>query len=512
MSRTRRSATTLVVSTLGSFVSIVVGFVTTPALLAALGSEKLGLFRLHTDWNGYVALLEGGVSGALSPLIVASIAGGDRGEASRVVAKGFRTYLGVAIITLVAGILLLLAFPRLTVVPPTLVHSLRLGMGISLLSCAVIPLLAYRAVAEAMQQGYVVSLLLMVQGLVIAVGSVVAARAGLGLPGQFGVAAAAGLILPLGLFLRFSGQFPIRAILANGGGGSNTSAVLRSRSRATIVTSILGRIALASDTVVAGFLLGPTAVVSYVFSSKLIQVTGGQVTLLGGATWAGLAELFESGAREQFRLRLIELTRLTAILSATLVLPLGLLSRPFIGLWLHDTSVYAGPLFVTMCVVATVLQSVLSLWGWTFSGTGRIGTMVPYLAIQASLNLSISVVATRLFGVAGPLIGTVAVGLTFNLWRLTRLMSREFGLHPTSLLAAAAFPLSAAVPSLALLWLSQRFVPEYGWFRLGLEYTLAVAVTGSVAWSTMLSHEERSRYRDVVTGAWTRRFVRGGAV
>ncbi len=87
---------------------------------------------------------------------------------------------------MMAGATMLLAAIITWLIPvaPQYARDLRVAILVSLIGAIVTPLSPFRALAEARQQGYWVSLFLGVQSLVITIGSVVLAWAGWGITGQ----------------------------------------------------------------------------------------------------------------------------------------------------------------------------------------------------------------------------------------------------------------------------------------------------------------------------------------
>jgi hypothetical protein len=189
------------------------------------------------------------------------------------------------------------------------------------------------------------------------------------------------------------------------------------------------------------------------------------------------------------------LTRLTAVLAGAVIVPLAALTAPFVALWVGPEQ-YAGDLVVGLAVFNGVLLPVFSLWGWVFTGTGRVGVLLPYMVGQGVLNLGASLVATWLFGVPGPLIGTALVNLVYNPWLLGRLLHGEFGVSPRAVISATLLPLVPAALILGGLAAVRVTWPgEYSWWRLAAEFAACAALYLIVAWRLVLGDGERRAIR-----------------
>jgi O-antigen/teichoic acid export membrane protein len=474
-------------------------FVTTPLVLRGLGPERLGVFRAASEWWGYFGLIELALAGALAPLLARATASGGGEHVRSLLAAGVRAYFRVALWTLLAGILLWTVLPMLVRVPSELGGEFRLGFALAIGSSVLIPLNVYRPLAEALQWSYLISILSGVQILATTVGCALAALAGWGLPGQFGVTATGGLIAPLGLLLIFRRMAEPRDLLRSTPESVEDARQLGGLNRTTFIFHLVGRVCLFTDNIIVGMLLGPAAVTSFFLTTRLAQMAAGHVQGVGNATWAGLAELYHSGQREIFRQRLTELTRLTAALSAALVVPLAALTAPFISLWVGPEQ-YAGELVVALAVINGALLPVFSLWGWVFLGLGRVGVLLPYMIVQGGLSLSVSLLATWLVGISGPLIGAALVNLAYNPFWLGRLLRVELAVSGRELLTATALPFVPAAMILGGLFLGYGIWPGASWIRLASELCAAAGLYFLIAWRAVLGESERTTLRRLIGG------------
>ena len=507
--RARRSLLNFATSNLFLVVSMAVGLKATPWLVAWLGKERYGGFRVLGDTYGYLTLLELGLGGALAPMLAKAV--GDRDEAAlrRTVAAGVRAYLRVAAATLALGLVLTPFVPLLVdKLDPALADDLRtawlVGLG-SFLSLAGLPL---RTVVEARQLGYVVNLLLTGQSLVITGASLYLAWAGWGITGQavgqlVGVWAFT-LTTALGVFATHPGLF--RAVLDTPT-APETRRALRGLSVPALVLNVCGRVSLLTDNLIVGKTLDFARVTSFSNTQRLIQVGQGVLQGVGGATWAALAELHAQGHRETFNRRLVEISRTVAVLGLVGLVPVVAYNRAFVRVWMGPAFEYAGDLVTVAAAVNAVLLAEFAFWIWCLSVTGELRRALAPSVAAAVVNVTASVVLTRTLGLAGPLLGTTLAFVTVNLWAFPLLLRSAFGTPIGPLLLAIARPfLVGALAAAALRWLAWRFPPS-GWAGLAAGMGLSALALAALSAAVLLTPEDRAGWIDRLRRA---PFPRGG--
>src|SRR5579872_2186125 len=200
MSRTHRATWNYLSSLLVTALSLVAGFIATPWLLRWLGTERFGAFRVTSDWTGYLSIFELGLGGALLPLLARALGKNEQGKVRDLLAASIRAYLGITAAMLTAGLLLTVFITKLITVGPQNARDLRVGCSIGLASILWLPLVSpFRALMDARQRSYWVSLLLTVQSLLIAGASLLLAWMKWGITGQFVALVAGGAIFNIAL-------------------------------------------------------------------------------------------------------------------------------------------------------------------------------------------------------------------------------------------------------------------------------------------------------------------------
>lgn len=478
-------------------VTISVGLFTSPWLEHWLNKDRFGAFRVVLDCQGYLALLELGLGGALAPLLARAFALDDDRALKQSMAAAAQAYLGVALATLGVGFCLTPVLPRFVAgLSPADLADLRRAWLIGLLGLLTLGLVPFRAIIEARQRGYQINLLLIVQSLLITGISLPLARAGWGITGQ-SLAFVVGtwaftLTLTLIVVRRrrdLLGSWTARS-------APDVRRALWSLSAATFMINLSNRLSLTTDNLVVGSLLGAGPVTVLFFTQRLPVLAQSLLLGVGSATWAPLAELHARGDHETFNRRLIEISRLMALLSVTGLGPIVAYNRDFVGLWMGRSFAYGGDAVVVLAALNAFLLPQFSLWGWCFSATGQTGRVVVASVVAALVNVVASLALTSWLGLLGPLLGTTFAFVTVSLWSLPWLLRRVFGTSPLALAWAVAAPLAGGVFYTSVLWwITQRHQPSG---RLGLAVEMSLAALGFALLSglaILLNKDDRTLWR-----------------
>ena len=504
--RVRRSLLTFGTFLFYTAVTTLVALWSTPRLQMWLGIYPFGAYRVIGVAQGYLVLLELGLGGALAPLLARAMGMGDRQSLDATVAAGIRGYLGVAALTLAAGLLMTPMIPWLAegLVGPQ-VADLRRAWLIGLIAFLSLPVLTFRWVIEARQLGYVVTLLLTVQSLMTTAVALVLARAGWGITGQSIALLAGTLVFDLGLITVIRWLHPglLLTSLVVPPDAATRHAVWN-LSLPTLLIHLSGRISYLTDEMVVGRMLDVGRVTSLYNTQRLAVVGQTVLQSIGNAVWAGLAELDARGDRQTFNRRLIEITRLVGVLGVAGLAPVVAYNQAFVARWLKLAShvTYGGNLVVIVTAVNVYFLAELSLWFWCFSSTGRVRHVVAIAVTGAAVNLTASVLLTRTIGLVGPLLGTTVAVLPVIFWILPARLYTDFGTPCGSLLRAVIGPFVWGVASSAGLWYVARWHAPTTYPGLALGMGLSGLASLAVSAIVVVTPEERHQWRQRFRGLW----------
>lgn len=502
--RAERSIWTFLSQELLTVLTVLVGVVATPLILRWLGNERFGAFETLCAWMGYLGILEWVVAESLPPLLTSAFGRRDEDAMRKIVGASLGAYARMAAIMVTAGLILGLFIVRLIPVSTVYARDLRIAWLISLSSLPFLPLTAFRQLAQAEQRGYSINFLLIGQSLLVTSLSVALAFLSWGITGQALALALGSIAFSVVVALMETRRLP--HLLKTAIWQSPDKVARKAISQLQVpnfMFAVCGRLSYLADNAIIAFVLSPAMVVPFFLTQRLATLAASQLQGIGGASWAALAELHTQGKRETFNLRLVELTRLVALLAATVLIPIVAYNRYFITRWV-GASEYGGNLLTIIAALNAVLLAVFSLWSWCLVSTGHIRKILPVMTVQTIINFVASVVFTLKFKIIGPVSGTLLAFVGISMWYLPAILARTFGTKPLDLLFALCEPLIVGAPYGVLAW---SFASRYGhpdWFGMAWQMTAMALGYLAIAWLVILPKSERAlwieRFRLTVAG------------
>lgn len=494
--RTGRSVVNFSTGLILQVMTLSIGIFSTPLLLSWLGDERYGAFRAANDWGNYLNLLELGISGSLMALLAKAVGTGDGQQIRLTLATGIKAYLKIMAIMVLVGGALGLLITRVVPVEKTLLADLQTGYWLGLLTIFLLPLTPFRLLADASQRGYFANVLIMFQSLIITGLALLLARGGFGITGQF-LALLAGNI-GFQILMCWDGlrRYPdVFSAIQDHKPQIPIERQLWRLNRSTFTLRLSGQLSLFTDNIIISYSLSPASVVPFFVTQRLAALAQGQIQGIANATWAALADLHAKGEIETFNARLIELTRLVAVMGVTFMVAIAPYNHHFIKLWVGEDR-FAGDGVTLLAACNVFFLGLLSLWSWCFAGTGNQPKLVRPATLSATINFLVSIISTQFLGMIGPLLGTFIGFTTVSLWQLPLLMGEVFGTSVKQLFLAVAQPLAVGLPyGLAVWWLAKSHSPG-GWLGLAVEMALTALIYFVIAWLFVLSHSERQQWSD----------------
>jgi O-antigen/teichoic acid export membrane protein len=423
MSRTKKFIGGISFGYVGQALTTLVGLVITPFLLRRVGQHDYGLWLVGTQIMAYLMLMDFGVV-ALLPREAAAAAGRQRAtgttdELPQTVGRTARLVLWQTPAVAVAALVAWLFFV------PSEWESLRPALALAF-ACMVLtfPLRVIHAVLHGLQDlGFLArtQIAAWLAGTALTV-ALVAAGAGL-----YALAAGwvASQLLPLPLMFwrlrkRFADALPAklprlpwpeaRGRLARGGW--------------TSVNQIAVALLSGTDVLVIGKLLGPAAVVPYVFTAKLAGVLANQPQMLMQVAIPALSELRAGAAREHTARVCTALGQMMLMISGGVICVVLAVNRGFVEWWV-GAGQYGGFALTSLVLAAMLLRHCNLVVGYVLFAFGGHDRRLALTSLADGLVTAVSLLGlTSAFGVigtgAGMLAGVCLVSLPANLSALSR--------------------------------------------------------------------------------------------
>lgn len=491
----------------GFTASVVVVFFLTPLIVSALGVEGFGLWTLVFATVGLVGLLDVGLQTTTVKFVGEYKGRGDVDTRNRILSTIAALYGVVALGALALIGLLALSFSRLFGIPedqqPTaLLLVWILGARVTFLG---LPLSLFRAILFGEQR--IVPLNLIQGATTLAYGTVAWALLALG--GDL-VALAwvnlAAMVVEHALYaayalrtvpgLRIAPSLVEPGLLARTLGFSGYQVVVNA--------AVLVR--LRSDLFMIKLFLPLSAVGVYAVALKMaeqlsyalkrgVNVLAPVAAELGGAQdREALGRLFLSGTQYAFALAL-----------ALWVLCVALGTEAIVA-WVGPDFASSGPILVILAG-AMVLATVEGVAASVLAMTGHHRATSRAALASAVVNIVVSLLLIRPYGIVGVAIGTLVAGLTIDLVLVPRLAFRAYGIRPMDFVRRVLVPAGlSAVAQLAALGLIEvawapRTLPQ-----IGVASLASLLVFASCFWRLGIPSEDRAALRRHLSTRWgTRR-------
>lgn len=480
---------------LGYAVTVAVAFVMCPLLVGRLGDQQYGVWSLVEATVAYFALLDLGIGASVVRYVAKFEAVKDRVQLNRVFNTTFTLFFGIAAVTVAVSIGLALCWPRPLGVPEELATTTRLLLV--LLGCNVaMEFIAGMFGSVLFGLGRfpgrvsteIVLRLAGAAGMVALLdsGHGIVAIALLSLVLTFVKGCLWGVVAFLHLpELRFSFALVDRGTFRS----------IRGYSLLAFMIMMAGRLSFSSSPIIIGTLLSPESVAYFVIGARLVDyVKFGSGSLTGVLTPA--VSSFEARGDVVAIQRLFaDATRYVVWLVLPVELGLILLGKDFLSLWLGVR--LADLSYNSMVILALPLVLVLSqsISGRILYGIGRLRWLTAILFAEAAVNLALSVLLVRRYGIGGAALGITLPNVVANIaiaYYTCRLIQVSFVRYLRLSFAKplVAGPLATAV-WLAAGWLYpitdwQRFVLVgaagtlvYAGFALALEFRGQAVVPAS---------------------------------
>jgi O-antigen/teichoic acid export membrane protein len=466
------------------------GLVTTPILLRLLGVEVFGVYKILGDWMANLAILELGLGGAVVTVLIPTVHAGDRRATASALKEGFRAYSFMLVPMFVCAVVAV-AFVPMFVEHRGISRSEMIAAGLILtVPLMFLPISIFRSLLDVRQRTYLVNLLLIFQSVLTVLLQLSAAFLGFGL---LGVCAAATIA-----------QVPFIAVVTWHGlrsyprfWRSEPQREMRKRiwsvNWSVFIYKTMGRIGLHSDNLVVGQALGPAAVASFFLTQRGAVIAQNQLQGIGQVAWAGLMELHHRGEARKFELRLVELTSLVSGLGIAVLGSIAVFNHSFVNLW-TGTTIYAGSAVNWIVGINAWMWSIFSLWGWPVDASGNTRSMVPFSVAGGLLNLAVSIAATRIVGISGPLLGTLVAFVAVYSWAIPGILKRVFDIDPSRLVWAALKPLAWGVPYISLAWWTFSQRPVNSWPSLVVDSGLTALGSLALWWFLSLNGTDRQAW------------------
>jgi O-antigen/teichoic acid export membrane protein len=439
--------------------NITIGIFLMPYTVRHLGTSEYGLWMLVASLTAYFSLLDLGYGNGLVRHVADADARGDTALVNQILSTFVVVYFGLgALVAIATGAMVVWVahFPKL---PPAQVPLARYILAVVGVRIAIgFPMTVFGAITTARQRFALNNAVATVSAIVNAAVQFALLARGYHLRAVVAGSVAVDLLTYIGYAWTARRAFPPLRLRLSAFDASLVRDVTAFSSYMFLI-SVAGQIGFNLDNVVVGAALGTSAVAVYVVTQRLAETQRNLSNQFNGLMFPVVVRYGATDNRDALRQMLVEGTRLSLTLACGLTVCLIGFARPLITRWMGPGFEGAiAPLYV-LAVTGIVLIGQGPL-GNILIATGRHRLVAWVSLSEALVNLALSVVLVRRFGLLGVAVGTAIPLIVANLFvlapaacRQVEMTAAEFGR------AVTVAPLTGAVVASVGVWVVRTAWP-----------------------------------------------------
>jgi len=478
MSLKRRALKNVSSNWFGLGATMVVGFFLAPFILHRLGDDAFGLWTLVVAVSGYYGLFELGIRSSIIKYIAHHTATKDEDALKRIINTTLFTYSCIASVLLLGTLAGYRYVDRVFHVSPAFVHTaplLFLMVGIA--TALGFPLGVFGGVLEGLQRFYWLNLTQVGALLLRALLIVLALDRGFGLLTLALITVTVPLaasvmyiliarrIIPLELSRRFVDRAAFRMLMGYGS--------------VSFVIIVAEQLRFQSDAVVIGVFLSASAITYFSIGAKLADYAVAPVNNLATIFLPMSSQFDATQEMGQLRRIFVEGNRLCGFIMFPVCAALVILGKPLIAVWVGPKYVSSYTVLLLLLLPKTLYRAQAASNRILF-GMARHRALAVVVIAEGAVNLILSIVLVRPFGVVGDALGTTIPLALTSVFFLPTYVCRLLKVPlKTFLYRAYLLPLALTVPLVGALLLMQLWFRPHTYLQLLIHLTAAGSVYGA---------------------------------
>jgi O-antigen/teichoic acid export membrane protein len=207
------------------------------------------------------------------------------------------------------------------------------------------------------------------------------------------------------------------------------------------VIGIAVQIVFQTDRILIGSIVSLSAVSVYALTSKLPELASQFIWKITDNSFPAMVELSKGQDLNHFRMVHDKLMKLTLSLTTTAFWFISLATFPFLSLWVGP-AFFAGQEFVFLiCYLYLIQLTFIHVSAMCLNGAGIAKQLSLMSVVEATLNLGISIILAKQFGLIGVLLGTIISGILTSFWYVPYLTIRFMRIKLSSYLIGIIKPI-----------------------------------------------------------------------
>ncbi len=438
-SRSRAAVSALVSSYIKTSVLVVIGFIVTPIILKFIGKENYGIWAIIGSMLGYMGMLELGLTGSVSTLIARKQNEPSGDDINSIVSNAIFLHTIIGLAVLGTGCAVSFYLPDFFRISPDLFDITWKAFILATVGLSIsFPLRSIKAVLRGTQNIATLNWLELANFLV---------RTGLIL---FLLFVGFDLIaLPLGaivvntvalfVFYYFSTRTYPQLDISLSFVKIKEIKKIFSVSLWWFLGGIGALFIYLTDNIVIGHFLGPAFVTVYVLTYRVAELGRQQIYQINSAMMPGVSDLVSR--KEYEKLQYVFLTSMKTIVMLSFILCLFIMiyNRDIVKYWVGEE--YFGGNIITIIFAISLFQMTIfhnaSVILTSFLKLKRLSVI---RWTEGIINLLLSIVLVKYYGIIGVALATLAAGLVTSFWYVPLNASRLLGIGLSKLIHSVALP------------------------------------------------------------------------
>lgn len=473
--------------------TVLAGFLMSPFLVRHLGDSVYGVWILIGSLVGYLGLLDFGITPSILKYIAEYRARNDQEAINRVVSGAFAVFSILGIVSLLVSLVIAFSFNNIfnTPLSDNVAAAVVILAGINL--AITFPALVFIGVLRGYQRydidASITAITIVLRSLLL----VVLIRKG------YGIMALAGAtlifdMLRLAYLVRAAYRLNPDIRIARAYVERNEMRRLFGYSAYVFVMIVGKQMIFYTDSIVIGLFLTTSAVTAYFVASRLVTYLQMLVSEMVGVLTPTTSDLAARNDQDGIKELLIVSTKYMLLIALPASAVFFVMGGDFITLWMGPS--FAGSATIlTILTIATLAHLIEMPADTILLGLGKHRVVAGFLFLQSIINLILSVMLVRAFGIKGvalgtaiPMIGFTSIAMVVYFRNHLRISLGEY------LRRSMPLPVLVQVPFVVLLLLLKRYSPPTSLLSFFVEIAVALVPYAVLCFAVCMSHAERQAF------------------
>jgi O-antigen/teichoic acid export membrane protein len=498
MSLRKQAVKNVTATWLGLVVHAVTGFFLSPFILHRLGDEAFSLWVLIFAVTGYFGLLDFGIRSSIVKYTAKFIATKDEEQLSRYLSTAVAFYAAMAVFVLLGTIAGFFSLRLLFRIPAGMLHSARILFLLAGIGVAVtFPLNVFTGALEGLQKFSWLQLSQMGVVLFRAALIILVLLNGRGLL-AIGIVTVGTNVVSYFIFT-FLALYELPAVLRWRHVDVKVFREMAVYGVFAFAILVAEKLRFQSDALVIGALVSSAAITFFSIASRLVEYAGYAVRSMSQIFTPMSSQFHATGDLLRLQRTFIAGNRASALIIFPICAALLILGKAIIEAWVGARYVVSYSVLAVL-IVPRSLYLAQSTSIRILLGMGRHRVLAAVLVLEGGVNLLLSLLLARRFGIVGVAWGTAIPLACTSLFFLPQHLCRVLEM-PLATFVRRAYGLPVVLNGLmaAALWFIGYQVPVHTYAGVALELAGGGLVYGAgLAWALLDSGYSRAQSWDAV--------------